>query len=344
MLKHRAGVLGGVILVAAALAGGRWWSLEHAQDTVLHLYGNVDLREVQLAFNDADRIAHLYVEEGDSVKAGQLLADLDSHRLQASRDAAKARLGNAEVQLRKLLNGSRPEEIRLAAANVEEAQAQLELAKKVSIRQHALIAKGNTDQQSVDTADSAEQAAIAVLHARQEALRLAKLGPRQEDIAAQRQAVDQAQADVMLAEQQWKDARLLAPQDGVIEERILEPGSMATPQSPVITLALNHPLWIRAYVPEPDLGRLRLGMSARIRSDSQVAGAPPLQGWVGYISPISEFTPKSVETTDLRTQLVYRVRIYACSDSVRELRLGMPVTVDVVPGAPGEPASCSTEH
>ncbi|NNM52979.1 MAG: HlyD family efflux transporter periplasmic adaptor subunit [Pseudomonadales bacterium] len=343
MLKHRVWILGGVMIAGAALAGWKWWSSHGPQDTVLHIYGNVDVREVQLAFNDADRIAHLYVEEGDTVKVGQLLADLDTHRLQANRDAALARLGSAEEQLRKLMNGSRPEDIRLAAANVEEAQAQLDLAKKMALRQHALITKGNTDQQSVDAADSAEQAALAVLHARQEALRLERLGPRQEDIATQHQGVVQAKAEVMLAEQQWDDARLLAPHDGVIEERILEPGSMVTPQSPVLTLALNHPLWIRAYVPEPDLGRIKLGMLARIRSDSQVSGQS-LQGWVGYISPISEFTPKSVETTDLRTQLVYRVRVYACPNSERELRLGMPVTVDILPNVPGAVTTCTVRH
>ena len=119
---------------------------------------------------------------------------------------------------------------------------------------------------------------------------------------------------------------LISPAPGIIQNRILEPGEMASPTQPVFTLALTDPKWVRAYVPEPDLGRINLGMKAKILSDSFPDQS--FEGWIGFISPVAEFTPKSVETEDLRTKLVYEVRVFV-HDSKDLLRLGMPVTVIV---------------
>jgi HlyD family secretion protein len=128
------------------------------------------------------------------------------------------------------------------------------------------------------------------------------------------------------AKKDLADTQLYAPASGVIQDRLLEPGDMATPQTPVFTLALDDPVWVRAYLPEPLLGKAALGMKAWITTD----GFPGkrFKGWVGFISPVAEFTPKSVETTQLRSQLVYRVRIFACNPDHR-LRLGMPATVTI---------------
>jgi HlyD family secretion protein len=104
---------------------------------------------------------------------------------------------------------------------------------------------------------------------------------------------------------------------------------MVSPQTPVLTLALMDPLWVRAYVPEPDLGRIAEGMAAEVRTDSYPGKVYP--GWVGFVSPRAEFTPKNVETTDLRTRLVYQVRVFVC-DAQGELRLGIPATVTIPQG------------
>ena len=135
-----------------------------------------------------------------------------------------------------------------------------------------------------------------------------------------------AQANMALRRQELKDARLYAPSEGIIRDRILEPGAMVTPQNPVLILALTNPLWARAYVSEPDLGKLRLGMKATITTDSYPGKL--YDGWVGFISPTAEFTPKTVETTDLRTRLVYQVRVFVLQGQ-DELRLGMPATVTI---------------
>jgi HlyD family secretion protein len=135
-----------------------------------------------------------------------------------------------------------------------------------------------------------------------------------------------AVAAVALAQRQFDDTRLYAPSDGMVENRILQPGDMASPSTPVFTLALPSPLWVRAYVPEREVGRVRLGLAATISTDSYPGRA--YHGWVGYISPTAEFTPKTVETPELRTALVYQMRVYVC-DAQGELRLGMPATVHI---------------
>ena len=146
----------------------------------------------------------------------------------------------------------------------------------------------------------------------------------------------------MLARRQLHDGKLVAPKDGVIEVRILEPGDMVTPQAPVFTVALDNPVWARIYVPEPDLGKIFPGMRAEIHTDSYPGQAFP--GWIGYISPTAEFTPKNVETPQLRTRLVYEVRVYACNPDYR-LRLGMPTTVRIRRNQPypPPPPPCSLE-
>ena len=136
--------------------------------------------------------------------------------------------------------------------------------------------------------------------------------------------VDEAQ--LALAAEVLKDTELHATADGIIRNRILEPGDMVTPQTPVLTLALTNPVWVRTYVPETVLGKLALGLSADVSTDSYPGKT--YRGWVGYISPTAEFTPKNVETPELRTRLVYQVRVYVCNPD-NELRLGMPATAAI---------------
>jgi HlyD family secretion protein len=164
-------------------------------------------------------------------------------------------------------------------------------------------------------------------------------GPRQEDIDAARAAYEASVAAVALAQREYDDTKLYAPSDGVVEDRILEPGDMASPSAPVFTIALPSPLWVRAYVPESDLGHVRLGMMATVETDSYPGHV--YHGWIGYLSPTAEFTPKTVETPELRTALVYQLRVYVC-DAQGELRLGMPASVhiDVAQAASAVPPGC----
>ncbi|MGH8738510.1 MAG: efflux RND transporter periplasmic adaptor subunit, partial [Burkholderiales bacterium] len=204
-----------------------------------------------------------------------------------------------------------------------------------------LAAKHFVPQQQADDARAAAEAAAARLKSAREALRLVVLGPRKEDIAAAHATLAANEAALGVARRDLAETKLHAPSAGVIESRVLEPGDMASPQKPVYTLALTDPMWVRAYVPETDLGRVRPGSRAEIGTDSHPGRR--YRGWVGYISPSAEFTPKSVETREVRTTLVYQVRVFVCAPA-DGLRLGMPATVSIEPDQPapaqGAPDPC----
>jgi HlyD family secretion protein len=318
-----------VIVLLAGLAGGGWYWYERQHGAVsntLLLHGNVDIREVQLAFNASDRIERILVREGDRVTAGQLLALLDARRLRHAAGQAQAQVAAQREVVARLVAGSRPEEIRKAQADVEAARADAVNAEQTYGRTLDLVQQHFVAQQQADNAKGALDAAHARLKAAEETLRLAVIGSRKEDIAAAKATLAAYEAALDIAQHDLKETSLVAPADGVIENRVLEPGDMASPQRTVLTLALTEPLWVRAYVPEPDLGKVRLGGAAQIMTDSYPGKR--YRGWIGFISPSAEFTPKSVETPEVRTALVYQVRVFACPPH-DELRLGMPATVTI---------------
>jgi HlyD family secretion protein len=325
--KAKIGRVAIVFVVIGAAAGGAWWWQTHRPEMVadaLVLYGNVDIRQVNLAFNGNEHVASMRVQEGDRVSNGQLLATLDTHRLEPAVARAEAQVQAQREVVARLLAGTRPEEIRKARADVEAAAAEVRDAERTYQRQRSLATRDISSQQQADDAQAAMETAQARLQALQEALQLAIAGPRQEDIAAAKATLHVYEAELALARRELADAALYAPADGVIQNRLLEPGDMASPQRPVYTLALTDPVWVRAYVSEPDLGKIRPGMQAQVSTDSFLDKRYP--GWIGFISPTAEFTPKSVQTSELRTRLVYQVRIYVCNPQ-DELRLGMPATV-----------------
>ncbi len=329
-------------LLALLAAGGvaAWLRLAPppAAATSVVAYGSIDIRQSQLAFNGNDRISRILVQEGDRVTKGQLLADLDMTRLQANADKASADADAARNTLDRLRNGSRPEEIDQARANLAAAQA-TEANNRINFdRAVKLAAVSVSSQQTRDNAEQALRVATANRAFAEKALALAIEGPRQEDIKVAEAQLRSAEAALAFARQQLADARLYAPADGVIEDRILEPGDMASPDRPVLTLDLTSPVYARAYLPEKQLGRVRPGMRADIESDAFPGQRFP--AWVGFISTTAEFTPKTVQTTEVRTELVYRMHVFACNPDGR-LRMGAPVTVEIplednAPGPRGE--------
>lgn len=324
----------GLIIIAAAfviavtvLAG---WSLVRQQDNpnTLELFGNVDIRQVSLAFNGSERVAEMRVQEGDRVEAGQVLATLDTRTLALQIAQAQAQIDVQEQVLLRLKNGTRPEEVDQARADVASAQADADLAAQQLKR--LLDVEKTADeaisQQDLDSARSRRQVAEAQLKNRKKALRLAVIGPREEDIAQAEAQLDVSKAELALLRHQISLAELKAPMNAIVRSRLLEPGDMASPQRPVYALAITDPKWVRAYVTEVDLGRIKPGMSARVTTDSHPD--QPIRGHVGYISSVAEFTPKIVQTEELRTSLVYEVRIFV-DDAEDRLRLGMPATVRI---------------
>lgn len=330
------------LFIVAALMGGVWlWkSLEHvAPANELILYGNIDIRQVQLAFNGSERIVKMLVQEGDKVSKGQLVAVLDVQRLKQAVARSEGQVHAQKEVVSRLEAGSRPEEIRKAHADVESARADAYNAKLNYERLAPVVPKGGASQQQLDNAKAEADASEGKLKAAQEVLNLAIAGPRKEDIAAAKATLKAYEAELALSNRELADAYLYAPADGIIQNRITEPGDMASPQKPVYTIALTNPLWVRAYVAEPDLGKIWLGMTAEVTTDSYPGKR--YRGWVGFISPTAEFTPKSVETPQIRTSLVYQVRVYVCNPQ-NELRLGMPATVAISlnqPRTKGSPVS-----
>ena len=317
------------VLAALALGGGGWLYLhrDSAEGTdTLVLYGDIDIREVQPAFNDSGPIATIQVQEGERVKRGELLATLDDARYAAALAQAKAQMDNQNQALAKLLAGSRPEEIAQAKAMMDALQTTY-LNDEATYKRYADLAATNAGTiQQRDDAKAGFELVRQQYEAARQAYVLAFKVPRLEDIAAARAAYEAAKAATSLAQKEFDDTHLYAQSNGVVEDRILEPGDMASPSTPVLTVALPSPLWVRAYAPENELGRIQLGMRASVSADSYPGRT--YHGWIGYISPTAEFTPKTVETPELRTALVYQLRVYVC-DAHGELPLGMPATVHI---------------
>jgi len=329
--------LAGVVILIAAIA----WAFRGDDDgDRIVLQGNVDIRQVQLAFTLSERVATMQVQEGDAVRAGQVVATLETRTLELQRAQLEAQRRAREQALRKLKNGSRPEEIAQAEAGLVAARAEVTLARDDWKRLQAIADKTGgrgVPQQDLDRANSRLRVAEAQAEQAAKSVALVKIGPREEDIAEGEAALAAAEADLALLAYRIDQSSLVAPSDAVVRSRLLEPGDMAGPQRPAFALALTSPKWVRAYLSEPDLGRIRPGMPAEITTDS--APDAPIAGTVGYIASVAEFTPKYVQTEDLRTSLVYEVRVRV-DDADDRLRLGMPATVTLdpvpAPAASGE--------
>ncbi|HSG64095.1 MAG TPA: HlyD family efflux transporter periplasmic adaptor subunit, partial [Gammaproteobacteria bacterium] len=241
---------------------------------------------------------------------------------------AEARVAQAQANLDKLRSGNRPQEIERSRAAVREAQAAYESAERDFTRQSALNESGAASDKALEAARARRDETAARLAAVREALALAEEGFRTEDIVAAEADLAAATAQRDQAQTQLDDTELFAPSAGTLIARVREPGSMLSQGMPVYALSLRDPVYVRAYVSEPDLGRIAPGTAVTITTDSS---AGIYEGQIGFISPRAEFTPKTVQTTDLRTDLVYRLRIVV-PGTAEELRQGMPVTIHVPVG------------
>ncbi len=318
-------IVGVAIALLIAVIGWNGWQRSSAVAAPLRLYGNVDIREVQLAFRQPGRIAGMAFEEGDRVAAGARLATLDAGPYRDALAAADAAVAVARAERDKLRHGLRPQEIVRAREALRQAQAIASEADRNLRRQSGLLASGAASQRTVDAARAAQEQAAAGLKSAQAALSQANEGARAEDIAAAEARLAAAEAARAQAATALADTTLRAPSPGTILARVREPGSMVSSQNTVYSLSLDAPVYVRAYVGEPDLGRIAPGTRVQLRRDGS---GKVYHGQIGFISPRAEFTPKTVETTDLRTDLVYRLRIVV-SDADTALRQGMPITIDV---------------
>ncbi len=320
------------ILIASVLlvisTGLIWWyQMNHRTGAGgLTLYGNVDIRQVDLGFRVSGKLAKLVYDEGDQVKAGAVMANLDDEPQRNQVASVKAQVESLQALLRLREAGNRPQEIAQARALVTEREITANNAEKFFQRLEEMLAVKGVSRQDRDNAEATYREAEARLKSARENRALLEAGFRAEDIAQAKANLQQAQAALATAELQVKDSVLTAPSDGVILTRAQEVGAILQAGTPVFTLSLVNPVWVRAYVNEPDLGRIHPGLKVQVFTD--LAKDQHYDGKIGFISPTAEFTPKTVETADLRTALVYRLRIVV-ENPGDGLRQGMPVTVKI---------------
>lgn len=328
MAKKTTGITVLLLIAAAAYFGYQRFQQNQQKDVTgaLKIYGSIEIRDAALAFSEQERITEIFVEEGEKVEKGQLLARLRSEKLDAASAEIKAKIAAQEEAVRRLVAGNRPQEIEQARAELEAARVRVENVRQVLGRLEKTSGSGATSVQDLDDSRSKLKVEQALLKVREKALNLLLEGPRKEDIAAAKHQLDALQANLELLKIRRADLSLIAPEAGTIQNRILEVGELAGPSKPIFNLALSDPKWVRAYIPEPMLGRIKPGMPAQVLTDS--FPGETIEGWVGFISPTAEFTPRSVATEDLRTRLVYEAKIFV-RDNRDRLRLGMPVTVTI---------------
>jgi HlyD family secretion protein len=315
------------LLIMGGLAGGTWYVFVRRgeEETYLELQGNIDVRQVNLSFKVDGRIETLAVDEGDTVKAGQVVATLDRRYFEDELRVARALQDNLAASLAKLEHGSRPQEIaevrdQTAAKEATLAQAMGDYARYKELEK----TPGAVSKQ--DVAKYTAQLAVAESDAKyaRESQRLTEIGPRKEDIDAARALLAQEVAIIVQIERRLADSNLVAPNAGFILTRSREIGAIVQAGETVFTLTLASPVWVRTYVNERDLGLVRPGMPASVTNDT--APDRPYSARVGFISPTAEFTPKTVETREIRTSLVYRLRVVVDNPD-GGLRQGMPITV-----------------
>lgn len=325
-MGHRILSIAVVLVILGAAAAFTIQRYQPKQAGVLTLYGNLDDRQIDLPFQIAERIASIKVEEGARVQAGELLGTLETVRIENALREAEAACEATRQNYLKMKNGSRPEDIAIGEAGVAAAQANLDFRTKDYQRQKTLVSQSAVSQQTADQAESDYYIAIALLDGTQKELERLKAGYRVEEIAQAQAELQKAEAQIAILKQQLADTELKAPVAGIIRNRLQEPGEMSSPQKAALSLALADPKWIRVYLPENVYGSLKIGAAAKITVDSLPHTV--FDGWVGYISPTAEFTPKNVESAELRPALVYEIRVFV-KDPDNRLLLGQPATVQL---------------
>lgn len=315
-----------LVLVLILAAGVTWYvrgRTARSEQGLLQLQGNVDIREVNLGFRVSGRLQKVLRDEGDAVKAGEVLARLDDEPYRRELEESRAQVGSAKARLTLVQTGNRPQETEEARAQVHEREVTAANAERLYRRQEQLLQNKTVSIQERDDAEAAYREADARLNSAREQLNLLEAGFRVEDIEQAKADLARAEAALASAEIRVSDTVLKAAADGVVFTRAQEPGAVLQSGSTVLTVSLKEPVWVRAYVEEPDLGKIHPGMKVEVHTDSNPGKT--YTGQIGYISPRAEFTPKNVETRELRTSLVYRLRV-VIDNADEGLRQGMPVT------------------
>jgi HlyD family secretion protein len=342
MTKHRtrAPWLPGItaLAVCAAVAGGGACRDKPPADHI-RVSGYVEATEVRVSPEVGGRLIDLKVAEGDRVKAGDIIAQLDTADIALALQRAAADRLAADAQLRLLLAGARSEDIRqaeaqLAAADAELAASKQELssAERDLARFESLLASNSGAEKPRDDAATKRNVARDRVNAGEQRVRAAaetvarlKAGARREEIDAARARLAGVDAQIATLEKAKRDATVIAPAPGLITQKLVDEGELLAPRTPVVVVANLDEVWANVYVDEPLVPRVTLGQAATVFTD---AGGPGIDGKVTFISPKAEFTPRNVQTADERSKLVFRVKV-TVNNEKGVLKQGMPVEAEM---------------
>lgn len=323
-----------LIAVAAAIVGWRLTRGPALPPGVIKVSGTIEVTDVEASFKIPGRILERLVDEGDTVKAGQVLARLDDTD-QAHEVAARlAEMETAQAALAELKAGSRREEIAQAEAALERARSDEERVRIDFHRQEALYRKEVVPARELDNARSRYEGGKATVREAAERLALVRKGPRQETIDQARARLRDMEAALALAKARLGYTTLAAPAAGIVLSKNAEPGELVAAGAPVVTIGDINSAWLRAYISETDLGRVKVGQRARVTSDTWPGKA--YDGRITFISPQAEFTPKNVQTEKERVKLVYRIKI-DIPNPQGELKPGMPADAAILTDNPPSP-------
>ncbi len=299
--------------------------IKNSNDVDNKYYGNIDTRTVKVGFRFIGKIENITKDEGENVKKGETLVLLDNSSLKKSIKELEANIEASTIELSKLKSGFRDEEIQEAKATFDEATANLNKINDTYTRQKNLYKTKSTSEENFILSELNYKQALATLDKAKAAYELVKNGYRKEDILVQEAKLKALEAQKEKLEVDIKDSNIISPVDGVILNRYKEIGSITTAGESVLEIAKTDEFWVRAYIDENHLGDIKPNLKMLIFTDSR---KEPYEGYIGFISPIAEFTPKNIETQELRADLVYSFRVIV-KNSDDKLRQGMPVTLQI---------------
>lgn len=314
-LSHRSHAPLAVALVVVLVACSNG-----ADDGRIHASGHIEATEVHLAAKVDGRLLEAPLQEGATITAGELVARFDTVDLEHRLAQARATLDGADAQLALLLAGSRVEDLRRAEESLARARAELDAARRDLVRLEGLADRGSATEKARDDARTRREVAERSVAGIQADLDKLVAGPRRQEVDAARAQRAGAAAQLAAIEQQLADSQVYAPRDGVLTERVAEPGEMLPPGATLGVLTVIDEPWLNVWVDEPSLAAIRLGDPVEVRVDG-FAGVR--QGTVAFVSPTAEFTPKNVQTPEERAKLVFRVKV-ALANADGLFKPGMP--------------------
>ena len=325
--RIRAILIVGALLLAVIAALTLWSRPVPEPGVFLRVSGNIEMTDAEVSFKIPGRVAERLVSEGETVQAGQLVARLDAGELGQEVALRGAEVRAAAAALAELETGYRPEEIAQAEAVVRRTQADVARARADFKRLKTLYEQENVSVQDYDAARTVVDVTEARLREAQEQLRLVKKGPRIEKIDRARAQLQQAKEALALAETRFSYSILASPLIGVVLSHNIEPGEYVAAGTPIVTVGDLEHVWLRAYVDETDLGRVKIGQAAKVTIDTYPNKA--YDGRVSFIASQAEFTPKSVQTEKERVKLVYRIKVTIANPEM-ELKAGMPADARII--------------